>query len=91
MNKSFLRYFCDNCESGRMPLYGEVVWVKLGFYRWWPAKVLHPAEVPGNIERLPHEMGEFPVQFCGSKEYVWINQGRCFLYEQVRKNGLIPS
>ena len=73
-----------------MPLYGEVVWVKLGFYRWWPAKVLHPAEVPGNIERLPHEMGEFPVQFCGSKEYVWINQGRCFLYEQVRKNGLVP-
>ena len=68
-----------------MPLYGEVVWVKLGFYRWWPARVLHPSEVPGNIERMPHEMGEFPIQFCGSKEYVWINQGRCFLYEQVKK------
>ena len=24
------KYFCDNCETGRMPLYGEVVWVKLG-------------------------------------------------------------
>ena len=26
-------YVCEECESGRFPLYGEVVWVKLGFYR----------------------------------------------------------
>ncbi len=26
-------YHCDHCETGRMPLYGEVVWVKLGHYR----------------------------------------------------------
>ena len=26
-------YHCDHCETGRMPLYGEVVWVKLGVYR----------------------------------------------------------
>ncbi|XP_059080477.1 uncharacterized protein LOC131878504 isoform X2 [Tigriopus californicus] len=74
-------FVCDSCEVGRMPLYNEVVWVKLGNYRWWPATVLHPAKVPANIEKLPHETGEFPIQFCGSKEYFWINQGRCFLYE----------
>lgn len=74
-------FVCDSCEVGRMPLYNEVVWVKLGNYRWWPATVLHPSKVPSNIEKLPHEMGEFPIQFCGSKEYFWINQGRCFLYE----------
>ena len=39
------KYFCDNCETGRMPLYGEVIWAKLGVYRWWPARVLHPSEV----------------------------------------------
>ena len=65
-----------------MPLYGEVVWVKLGNYRWWPAKVLHPSEVPANVEKLPHDVGEFPIQFCGSKEYYWMNRGRCFLYEE---------
>ena len=76
------KYFCDNCETGRMPLYGEMLWVKLGKYRWWPARVLHPSEVPANIEKLPHDVGEFPIQFCGSKEYFWMNRGRCFLYEE---------
>ena len=45
-----------------MPLYNEVVWVKLGHYRWWPARVIHPAEVPVNVERSPHAMGEFPIK-----------------------------
>ena len=75
-------WFCAHCESGRLPLYNEVVWVKLGHFRWWPAKVLHPTQVPLNIERLPHQTGEFPIQFCGSKEYYWMNQGRCFLFEE---------
>ncbi len=65
-----------------MPLYGEVVWVKLGFYRWWPARVLHPTEIPGNVDRVRHEEGEFPIQFCGTHEYYWTNHGRCFLYEK---------
>ena len=47
-----------------MPLYNEVVWVKLGHYRWWPARVIHPAEVPVNVERSPHAMGEFPIKVC---------------------------
>lgn len=76
------KYYCDNCETGRMPLYGEIIWAKLGVYRWWPARVLHPSEVPANIENLPHDVGEFPIQFCGSNEYIWMNRGRCFLYEE---------
>ena len=75
-------YYCDNCETGRMPLYGEVLWVKLGVFRWWPARVLHPTEVPANIEKLAHDVGEFPIQFCGSHDYYWINRGRCFLYDE---------
>ena len=43
---------------------------------------MHPSEVPSNIEKLAHEVGEFPIQFCGSKEYAWMNRGRCFLYEE---------
>ncbi|CAG2063478.1 unnamed protein product [Timema podura] len=26
-------YTCEDCQTGRFPLYGEVVWVKLGAYR----------------------------------------------------------
>ncbi|CAH1641585.1 unnamed protein product [Spodoptera littoralis] len=25
-------YMCEDCETGRLPLYGEMVWVKLGHY-----------------------------------------------------------
>ena len=60
----------------------QVTWVKLGHYRWWPARVLHPSEVPANIEKLKHDVGEFPIQFCGSNEYAWMNRGRSFLYEE---------
>jgi len=58
------------------------VWIKLGNYRWWPARVLHPSNVPDNIEKLKHQDGEFPIQFLGSGDYYWINQGRAFLYEE---------
>lgn len=26
-------YICEDCQTGRFPLYGEIVWVKLGSYR----------------------------------------------------------
>lgn len=31
-------YICEECESGRFPLYGEVVWAKLGRYRYVPVQ-----------------------------------------------------
>ena len=24
---------CEDCENGKFPVYGDVVWVKLGLYR----------------------------------------------------------
>ena len=27
------KYYCDNCTDGKMPLYNDLVWVKLGAYR----------------------------------------------------------
>ena len=69
------------------------VFFYLGAHRWWPARVLHPSEVPLNIEKLPHDVGEFPIQFCGSNEYYWMNRGRCFLYDEgdVEKIAAISS
>ena len=76
------KYYCDDCVSGRMPLYNDLAWIKLGAYRWWPARVLHPSNVPDNIEKLKHQDGEFPIQFLGSGDYYWINHGSAFLYEE---------
>lgn len=28
------RYICDDCQSGRYLLYGDIAWVKLGHYRY---------------------------------------------------------
>lgn len=35
-------FVCPICQSGKLPLYGEVVWAKLGAFKWWPAVIVPP-------------------------------------------------
>uniref|UniRef100_T1GRQ2 Histone-lysine N-methyltransferase n=1 Tax=Megaselia scalaris TaxID=36166 RepID=T1GRQ2_MEGSC len=55
-------YICDDCESGRFPLYGELVWAKFSNYKWWPSIILPPTEVPLNIRELKHSTSEFVIK-----------------------------
>uniref|UniRef100_A0A8C2X980 Nuclear receptor binding SET domain protein 2 n=1 Tax=Cyclopterus lumpus TaxID=8103 RepID=A0A8C2X980_CYCLU len=73
-------WFCNDCRAGKKPKYKDIIWVKLGTYRWWPAEIHHPRNIPTNIQHLRHEIGEFPVFFFGSKDYFWTHQGRVFPY-----------
>ncbi|XP_063780869.1 histone-lysine N-methyltransferase NSD2 isoform X2 [Pseudophryne corroboree] len=73
-------WFCNDCRLGKKPRYQDIIWVKLGNYRWWPAEVCHPKNIPTNIQKLKHEIGEFPVFFFGSKDYYWTHQARVFPY-----------
>ncbi|XP_049331192.1 histone-lysine N-methyltransferase, H3 lysine-36 specific [Astyanax mexicanus] len=73
-------WYCNDCRAGKKPQYKDILWVKVGRYRWWPAEVTLPKNVPENILRMKHEVGEFPVHFFGSKDYVWTYQARCFPY-----------
>ncbi|CAL8303653.1 unnamed protein product [Boreogadus saida] len=73
-------WFCNDCRAGKKPKYQDVIWVKLGTYRWWPAEIRHPRTVPTNIQHLRHQIGEFPVFFFGSKDFFWTHQGRVFPY-----------
>ncbi|CAG9569536.1 unnamed protein product [Danaus chrysippus] len=75
-------YMCEDCETGRLPLYGEMVWVKLGHYRWWPGIILHPSEIPDNILTVKHTLGEFVVRFFGQYDYYWVNRGRVFPFQE---------
>ncbi|CAH2237590.1 jg6296 [Pararge aegeria aegeria] len=75
-------YMCEDCETGRLPLYGEMVWVKLGHYRWWPGIILHPSEIPLNIQAVKHSQGEFVVRFFGQYDYYWVNRGRVFPFQE---------
>lgn len=73
-------WFCNDCRAGKKPKYSDIIWVKLGTYRWWPAEIHHPRNVPTNIQHLRHQIGEFPVFFFGSRDYFWTHQGRVFPY-----------
>uniref|UniRef100_A0A452I810 Histone-lysine N-methyltransferase, H3 lysine-36 specific n=1 Tax=Gopherus agassizii TaxID=38772 RepID=A0A452I810_9SAUR len=73
-------WYCNDCKAGKKPHYKEVVWVKVGRYRWWPAEVCHPRTIPVNIQKMKHDIGEFPVLFFGSNDYLWTHQARVFPY-----------
>ncbi|KAG7283099.1 hypothetical protein CRUP_033045, partial [Coryphaenoides rupestris] len=73
-------WFCNDCKAGKKPRIKDILWVKWARYRWWPAEVCLTKVVPENILRMKHEVGEFPVQFFGSKDFVWTYQARVFPY-----------
>ncbi|XP_070595021.1 histone-lysine N-methyltransferase, H3 lysine-36 specific isoform X3 [Erythrolamprus reginae] len=73
-------WYCNDCKAGKKPHYKEVVWAKAGRYRWWPAEICHPRTIPINIQKMKHDIGEFPVLFFGSNDYLWIHQARVFPY-----------
>ncbi|XP_064465828.1 histone-lysine N-methyltransferase NSD2-like [Ornithodoros turicata] len=81
-------FLCVDCSSWKQPRHGDVVWVKLGCYRWWPAKVCIPNDIPANIAALEHrEPGDFAVEFFGSHDYYWTHRGRVFLFEEGDRGG----
>lgn len=75
-------YICEECETGRMPLYGEIVWVKFSNYRWWPSQIIPPSAVPDNIELLAQQEFDFCVKFFGANNYGWVNRDRVYLYQE---------
>uniref|UniRef100_A0A4W3ID84 Nuclear receptor binding SET domain protein 3 n=1 Tax=Callorhinchus milii TaxID=7868 RepID=A0A4W3ID84_CALMI len=81
-------WYCNDCKAGKKPRYKEIVWVKLGIYRWWPAEICNPKSVPLNIQAMKHHIGEFPVRFFGSNDYYWVHQGRVFPYLEGDKGNV---
>nr|XP_061792760.1 histone-lysine N-methyltransferase, H3 lysine-36 specific-like [Nerophis lumbriciformis] len=81
-------WFCNDCKAGKRPRNKDILWVKWGRYRWWPAEVCLDKDVPNNILRMKHEVGEFPVQFFGSKDFVWTYQARVFPYMDGDTNNI---
>ncbi|CAL9706818.1 unnamed protein product [Knipowitschia caucasica] len=73
-------WFCNDCKAGKRPRIKDILWVKWGRYRWWPAEVCLTKDVPNNILKMKHDVGEFPVQFFGSRDFVWTYQARVFPY-----------
>ncbi|XP_070294624.1 histone-lysine N-methyltransferase, H3 lysine-36 specific-like [Salvelinus sp. IW2-2015] len=79
-------WFCNDCKAGKKPHFKDILWVKVVRFRWWPAEVCLPKNIPEKILRMKHEVGEFPVQFFGSKDYAWTYQARVFPYMEGDAN-----
>ena len=73
---------CEDCLHGHRPLYGDIVWAKVGMYRWWPAQICVPRSLPDLIRNRQHQVGEFAVKFFGTNDYYWVNIGRCFAFAE---------
>lgn len=73
-------YYCAECLLGTQLKYGDIVWAKMGAYRWWPAKIINPRNVPINIQTMPHQVGEFVVCFFGTHDYNWTFRSRVFQF-----------
>ncbi|BES96218.1 AWS [Nesidiocoris tenuis] len=76
------KFICEECETGRFPLYGEVVWAKCGSCKWWPARVMYPHEYTPLLMNAEHWPGDFAVKFFGSNDFYWVFRGRAFSYHE---------
>ncbi len=73
---------CEDCLFNKRPLHGDIVWAKVGMYRWWPAQVCIPRALPENIRERSYAVGEFPVKFFGTNDFYWVSLGRCFAFAE---------
>lgn len=76
---------CNVFSNAIVPEYANPFFALL-FVRWWPAEVSHPESIPENIQRMRHDVGEFPVLFFGSNDYLWTYQARVFPYMEGDAN-----
>lgn len=75
-------YICEECESGRLPLYGEIVWVKYASFRYWPSIILPPIGIPDNMKNHKRFHGDVCVKFFGSNDFGWVGRGKIYIYEK---------
>ena len=78
-------WLCEDCLVNKRPLYGEIVWAKVGQYRWWPAQICLPRSLGNALVQC--QVGEFTVKFYGTFDYHALNLGRCFTFAEGDEGG----
>ncbi|KFM62539.1 Histone-lysine N-methyltransferase, H3 lysine-36 and H4 lysine-20 specific, partial [Stegodyphus mimosarum] len=78
-------FFCEDCTKRKHLTYGAIIWGKTGKYRWWPGKIMHPDNIPQNVQKIKHLDGDFPVLYFGTGEYDWLHRGRVIPYAEHHK------
>lgn len=49
--------------------------------RCWPSRILHERHAPDNLLAQERTVGEFLIQFFGSKEFFWANKHHYLPFE----------
>ncbi|XP_058175034.1 nuclear receptor binding SET domain protein-like [Anopheles ziemanni] len=75
------KYFCEECESGRLPLYNEIVIAKYSSFRWWPALIMPPSEISDYLLQQKPSASSICVKFFQSHTVAWMNRRRMYLYQ----------
>ncbi|KAJ6642113.1 putative histone-lysine N-methyltransferase Mes-4 [Pseudolycoriella hygida] len=75
-------FYCDKCQRGRHPLYGEVVWVKYSSYRFWPAIVVPPPNIPSRVQCQMRYEHDLCIRFFGSYDFGWVDRSAVYLYQE---------
>lgn len=75
------KYICEDCESGRLPLYGEIVWIKYSLCKWWPGMLVDPSNVPDRVAAKKPGQNYMCVRFFGTYDFGWVCQGYVYLFQ----------
>ena len=68
---NIVKFNCDDCVKGKMPMYGDIVWSHVPGFRWWPAIILPGIVVPEIILGSQRNKRDFCLRFFGSYDYYW--------------------
>lgn len=71
-------FSCPLCVSGKMPLYGDMVWAKMGSCKWWPAIIVAPWLVPEKLRGLKKSNCFCVCFFDRIISYAWLSKERVY-------------
>ena len=75
-------FHCFDCEKNQQLYPYDVLWVKYGGYRWWPASIVPDSESTPKLKESDRMFGDFKIRFVGTWELAWMNRGRAFRYRK---------
>lgn len=76
------KFICETCESGKLPLYGEIVWTKYSICKWWPAIIVPPWLIPETVLEKGQK-NYFCVCFFGKqKQFGWLCRDNVYQFEE---------
>lgn len=79
-------FYCLACTAGQQFYPYEMLWIKYGGYRWWPAEILPYGKPTLKLKESQRMFGDFKVMFVGTEELAWMNRGRVYVYQEGDKD-----